>query len=652
MRKIVFFSLIPFIVVLFATPIVRGENVEEFQLAKQVIEEKGLRIEFSIDPISHVPGESPTLIERNYADVKFRITDISTGQPVSPLEPAVWIDPLAKTVEIPECTERLKRYTQGTLSFQAAVDLNKFFILVMNNDQTISVIDPILGISGYSQLYAMIRLQAPAADWIFGHEQKKLYVTMPKAGRTAIVSMDDFKVIGTIESGEWPMQITMQPDGRYLWVGNDAEQDSESGVTVIDPLSNEQAAFIATGTGRHQIAFSEDSLFAYVMNAGSGTVSVIDTQSMGKIKDVDVGSSPASILYSNLARMLFVASPTKGDIMGIDPETLTIQSNLRTEAGLDSLYLAPNGRWLFAVNSRKGRVDIVDTTNTSLAHRLSVKARPFHVAFTDTYAYIRSQDSPDVKLLRLSDLGKNHSPKMQNVVVGNSSSPSDQDLVRANSIAPTGEWGTVVISNPNDKRIYYYMEGMIAPMGTFTTYGRTPMAVTVMDRSLRETEKGLYTARIRIPSKGEHSVAFLLDTPWVDNCFSFSAAPDPDLERERSKPKPKIVHLSQLRDYPVGQKMVLRFAVEWSRHVSTDATPKVVAMATRPPGNWQIRKVVNPSTEGIYELELTPEVPGIYLINFSIPDIGVDFTEIPYLVFKAVSQESLTQKERRYALSN
>ena len=202
MREIVFFSLIPFIVVLFATPIVRGENVEEFHLAKQVIEEKGLRIEFSIDPISHVPGESPTLIERNYADVKFRITDISTGQPVSPLEPAVWIDPLAKTVEIPECTERLKRYTQGTLSFQAAVDLNKFFILVMNNDQTISVIDPILGISGYSQLYAMIRLQAPAADWIFGQEQKKLYVTMPKAGRTAIVSMDDFKVIGTIESGD------------------------------------------------------------------------------------------------------------------------------------------------------------------------------------------------------------------------------------------------------------------------------------------------------------------------------------------------------------------------------------------------------------------------------------------------------------------
>jgi len=586
------------------------------------------------------------ITENDYADVAFRITDAATGEPVSPLEPAVWIDPIAKTASVPECTERLKRYTQGTLSFQAAVDLNKFFILVMNNDQTISVIDPILGISGYSQLYAMIRLQSPAADWVFGQGQKNLYVTMPKSNRIAIVSMEDYKVVRTIETGVNPMRITMQPDGRYLWVGNDADLVEVGGVTVVDPFSNEVISFIPTGPGHHEIAFSDDSLVAFVLNSQSGTVSIIDTQKMEVTKEVSVAKNPVSMVFSSLGQSIYVGSADSGEIVTVQRDSMKPGRTIKTEAGLSSMHLSPDGRWLFAVNSRAGKIDIVDTANSEKIHQLTVKTSPYHVAFTDTYAYIRSRQSADVNLLRLAELGKNDKPTLQSVVIGNKSPEMKERFVLADSIAPTGEWGTVIVSNPVDKRVYYYMEGMVAPMGTFNTYGRTPLAVTVVDRSLKETEKGVYSARIRIPSKGEHSVAFLIDTPWVDNCFSFSAEPDPELEQERSRPKPKIVHLSEHRDYPVGEKVVLRFAVEWTGTETPQNQPQVVAMATRPPGNWQIRKTINATDEGIYELELTPDETGIYLVNFSIPAWNVDFTQIPYLVFKAVSGEKMAEKEK------
>jgi len=648
MKKETLFRMLVIAISVFLLPasVSFSEDKDNGQSVKQVIEEKGLRVEFSIDPISYVPGESMAITENDYADVAFRITDATTGEPVSPLEPAVWIDPIAKTASVPECTERLKRYTQGTLSFQAAVDLNKFFILVMNNDRTISVIDPILGISGYSQLYAMIRLQSPAADWVFGQGQKKLYVTMPDSNRIAIVSMDDFKVMGTIETGQNPMRIAMQPDGRYLWVGNDAKQNADSGVTVIDPLSNETVAFVATGQGHHEISFSNDSLVAFILNTQSGSLSIVDTQEMKIVNEISVGTNPVSMIFSNLGQNVYVGSADNGEIMTISRDTLDPGKIIRTEEGLSSMHLSPDGRWLFAVNSRVGRVDIVDTANSEKVHQLSVPLMPYHVAFTDTYAYIRSRGSADINLLRLADLGSRSHLTLQRVVIGNKSPEMKHRPIWADSISSTGEWGTVVVSNPADQRVYYYMEGMVAPMGTFTTYGRTPLAVTVVDRSLKETEKGVYSARIRIPSKGEHSVAFLIDTPWVDNCFTFSAEPDPEMEQERSRPTPKIVHLSENQDYPVGQKVMLRFAVEWSGKEIPQNQPQVVAMATRPPFNWQIRKTVNASEEGVYELELMPDEPGIYIVNFSIPDWNVDFTEIPYLVFKAVSGGKVAGKEK------
>jgi len=53
---------------------------------------------------------------------------------------------------------RIARYIQGMLSYQADVDLDKYFIRVMNNDQSISVIDPLLGVTAVTQLSTMIIL--------------------------------------------------------------------------------------------------------------------------------------------------------------------------------------------------------------------------------------------------------------------------------------------------------------------------------------------------------------------------------------------------------------------------------------------------------------------------------------------------------------
>jgi len=605
--------------------------------ATQVYEAKGLRIEFGIDAAYSraKPGQTLPLMAEEFADVHFKITDATTGAPVSPLEPAVWIDLEKRDREPLSCSERLKRYTQGTLAYQAAIDLNKFFILILNNDQTISVVDPILGVNGYTQLYAMIRLASPAEDWLIANDQQRLFVTMPKAGKLASVDLDSFDVTAQIEAGTNPMRLTRQPDGRFLWVGNDSEQTGRSGVTVIDPIRNEVVATLATGRGHHEIAFADDSRTAFVTNSLDGTLTLIDIQQLRIARQIEVGRNPVAVVYSPLAQAAYVASEADGGIRKIKADGTVAAGSVLTLAGLTTLQQTPDGRWLFAANPVQNRIDIFDTASGNLVHTLQAGDRPYQFAFTDTYAYIRSLGSPNIELLRLADLGGERTPVSTSIPMGSKAPGEIPDVALASAISETGEWGTVVVSNPADQMIYYYMEGMVAPMGTFTSYGRIPRAVGILDRSLRETDKGVYSARIRIPKSGDYTVAFLVDAPWVDNCFSFSAIDNPAINPAEEKLEVQIVDRSPQHTITLGEELNLRFALRTpNRPTALQGDEEVVTLATRPPGNWQLRSRLSPGADGDYRLALKPDLPGIYLVSVAVPKLRTSLVDLPYLVFE------------------
>ena len=63
-----------------------------------------------------------------------------------------------------------------------------------------------------------------------------------------------------------------------------------------------------------------------------------------------------------------------------------------------------------------------------------------------------------------------------------------------------------------DKTVYFYKEGMAAPMGSFSNYGCQPRAVLVVDRSLRERgSPGVYETTVRLRKPGEYDVVFFLE---------------------------------------------------------------------------------------------------------------------------------------------
>ncbi len=613
----------------------------EDNFSENVIVHKGVRVEFDIEPIYGSAGEPGQIIQGDYAEVRFRITDVATGAPIFPLEPAVWISRIREMDDSITCRERISQYTQGTLSFQADIDLNKYFILIMNNDNTISVVDPLLGVIGITKLFAMIILDEPGEDWIQSPDGKHMFVTMPKAYSVAVVNLEDFKVIRNVETGSNPARVTLQPDGKYLWVGNDGEDDVEGTVTIIDAQSYEVVAQITTGAGHHEIAFSTDSLFAFVTNNMEGTLSVIDTQKLEKIKDLSVGKYPVAVQYSNLSQVAYVASMDDGAITVVDGAGLEITGTIQTQPGLNAMRLAPGGRWLFTANNENNRVDIIDTSQEMIAHSLKVGDQPYQFAFTDAYGYVRHLGTPDVILVPLAQLDRKDTLGLQTVVIG-SRNPGDYPFhAISDSISPTGEWTAVLAINPADKMVYYYMEGMIAPMGSYSTYGRVPRAVGVVDRSLKEIEKGVYGAKIRVPDAGIYSVAFLIDSPWVHHCFTFNSEPNPLLEAEKKEIPVRLEFLNEESRIPINEPFKVRFLLTGSKDGKPLSRLKnVLVLVTRMPGNWQRRMAAKPVGDGNYEVSIVADQPGVYLIAVGVPSLKVYMTELPYLSFRAIERKT------------
>ncbi|BCR04427.1 hypothetical protein DESUT3_14960 [Desulfuromonas versatilis] len=605
---------------------------------------KGVRVEFSIEPDEEARRESRTVREAEIAEIKFRITDAKSGAPISPLEPAVWVNLVKerqKDEEKLSCKDQIGLYLQGMLGFQADIDLNKFYMLVLNDDKSISVVDPILGVNGITQLYALITLKGRGEDWTTSENQKYLFVTMPEIGQVAKIDLETFKVVATLQAGSNTVRIALQPDGRYIWVGNNGADREKSGVTVINANDFSVAGFIPTGAGHHEIAFSNDSLFAYVTNSEESTLSVIDTQALKKTKDLKVGERPVALYFSELSRSAYVAAEADGSLTIVDGSTQEIRETLPLDPGLIALRFAPGDRWGFIANSLTNKVYILDASSQSVAHSLEIGNKPHQVVFTESFAYVRSLGTAELTLIPLKQLTRETLPGLQTIPIG-TLPPGQYPLTSvADAIVPTGEYYTVLAVNPADRLVYYYMEGMNAAMGSFPTYGRVPRAVRVVDRSMQEKQRGVYSAKLRIPKEGKYDVAFLIDSPWVYNCFAFTAEPNPNLSRPKVDEPPRLEVLSNQLNFPVGRDFNLRFALKRrSGDLPLTGIPDVSLLVTRPPGNWQSRLQAKPLEDGTYEANIRADRPGVYSVYFAVPSLNFDYRQLPYIFLTATNNQT------------
>jgi len=614
--------------------------------AKRLVRE-GLAIDFSARPA----GSEGNPREGDYADIVFRITDTSTGAPVRSLAPGAWMDlgqPINARENAPlDCRQKMSLYLSGRVGIRPMIDLNSYYVLALNQDSSISVVDPMVGMAGKTYLYAHIALPKPGADWAKSADDKRLFVTIPRGSQVAVVDAENFKVAGAVEVGGVPVRIVMQSDGRYLWVGNDNREPAQSGVVVINPATLAIAGRIPTGRGHHEIALSTDTRWAFVTNREGGTVSVIDVHSLKKVKDLKTGPEPISVAYSRLSQALYVADGKSGEIAVLDGQRHEVVARINAKPGMGPMRFTEDGRWGFVTNSLENVVYVIDISNNRLAHIVPVGKRPYQVAVTRAFAYVRSLDSDRVSMIPVSELGREKTPAVTDFAAGTESPGSaGSGIAVAPSMVVALNEAAILVANPADGNMYYYMEGMVAPMATFRNYGHRPVALEVVNRSLKETEPGVYKTTVRLPAAGKYDVGFMLQSPRMVHCFAAEVSTNPTLKRVG--PALEIEHLMKNRRVPAGEPVKVAFKlIDAETQKPRTGLSDVRVVYHMAPGRPRKEAPVREIGDGIYEAELSLAEAGAYYVYVAVQSAKVNFGDLTFLSLIAQTKANLDRPMRR-----
>jgi YVTN family beta-propeller protein len=541
-----------------------------------------------------------------------RFTDAATAAPLAAISPAAWLSRRrpGEAADDAKCARKVGAFVAGSPIELPDADLTGFAVLTLNRDPSLSVIDPQGGYGG-SRVLALLPLDTAGGDWVIDQDARRAYVTEPAAGKIAAFDLVRWQRRATAALAA-PGSLLLQP-GTGLW-STDA-----AGVTLLDAENLTVLAHIPTGAGAHRLAASADGKTLFVTNGEAGTVSVIDAARRIRRHDVAVGPAPGAIAVSPLSSFAYVASDA--GIAVLDAARAAAVGQIAAPPGLAALAIAPGGKWGFAADPTGNQVLVFDTVTSRAIEALPVSGGPFEIGFTATEAYIRRRNSEVVVLVPLATLTADGKPAgIAEFPVGERPFPTASAVPAASMAAVPGE-ASMLLASPAERSVQFFHEGMAAPSGSFEDAGRQPVAVTVLDRSLRQGAPGTFDAAVRLPAAGTYDVAVLLDAPRVVHCFTLDVAPDAGAGAGLS-----IEPVSLPRKVPAGDRSALRFRVvdAATRQVHQGLTA-VTAQAVLAPGTWHRRYAMAPGPDGTWQFDFTPPQPGLYLLSFEAPEAGLGF---------------------------
>lgn len=585
----------------------------------------GVNVEFEARPLAG--GE---LKEGGFANIRFKLSDQTSGQPLSGMAPGAWIDPAQSAPagdREQSCKARVALFLKSSIGARPLLDLNSYFLLMLNNDASLTVIDPTVSVGGVTSTMARIELPGRPMDWAATSDDKQVFVSIPERGKVSVIDTETFTRVADLDAGDQPLRVALQPDQHRLWVGNNSSDPGKGGVTVIDVPGRSAMKHFNTGTGHHEIAFSADSRYAYVSNRDSGTLSVIDIPEMRLAKTIKVGPHPLSVSYSALSQAVYVVDGEEGSVRVFDARSHQLRHTVQAEQGLGPMRFSHDGRYGIVLNTLENQALVIDASTDKLSHRIPVAAEPYQLTFTKGYAYVRGLASPKVSMINLASLGEGRAPIVQGFEAGPAAPRQAGDLPLAQGLSVSRDDNSVFVVNPVDNTTYFYAEGMNAPMSGYNNRGHQARAAIVVDRSLREVAPGVYGSTVKLPAAGKFDVAFLLNQPQIIHCFSTEVAAGSDASKRKGA-RAEFIGLDQ----PLPQHSDFTARV---RIVGDDGQPRLglndlslryFLAPSSMPRNLQLQEV----GEGVYQAALNLSEAGAWYLHVQSPSLGRKFAEENY----------------------
>ena len=170
--------------------------------------------------------------------------------------------------------------------------------------------------------------------------------------------------------------------------------------------------------------------------------------------------------------------------------------------------------------------------------------------------------------------------------------------------APEGNG--ILLANAPDGYIYRYVEGMMAPVGSFSNYRRQARALRVLDDSLNEREAGHYQATVRMPHSGRYDVIVRNLRPAITACFTTNVnVAAGALPLVAPAPIPKLISVKALAGNVLAVEFSLQVADKAGNKSPITDAQDVVLLGVQRGGQWQGRSLAHGIAGGRYQALFT-----------------------------------------------
>mgnify|MGYP003439398719 FL=1 len=484
------------------------------------IEREGVSMNVRIDAIDEQAPASPQAgqLVRLSLDGK-RLAD---DQALSNWRVGAWLDRETDAMSgaVPVCGQRIGRYLSGNLIERPLLDLTGYFVLTLDAESSVSILDPSVSFSGRSSLYGAMKLDGKGFDWARTSDDMRLFIALPAEKKMAIADLQTMALRDHVSLPGQPTRLVLQPDERLLWVGLTGTEPEENAAEIIDTVHDKAVARIPLPAGYHEIVFSGDGRHAFISSRQSQSLTIVDAATFKVVREVDLGFEPISLMFADTSALLWVVDAKAGKIHRFDVKGHAVD-HWMLEPGLGPIKLTPDGRYALVVNPSQHLIHVVDVATAKEKHRITLSGQPYDILFSAQYAYIRTLQNEQIGLLALSSLD-GEQPILKLVPAGAGGLAAMHNLPRASSMALTLDRSGAFFATPSERTLYHYMEGMNSPSSGLKTYGHTPLAAMVVQRGLREISPGRYSAVIRLPASKRMVVALASETPVLRECLGLT----------------------------------------------------------------------------------------------------------------------------------
>ncbi len=183
--------------------------------------------------------------------------------------------------------------------------------------------------------------------------------------------------------------VTSVPTG-FAYIANAGSNN----VTVINTTTNTVVATITVGSQPFGVSVSRDGSSVYVTNKASNTVSVISTATNKVIATVPVGGAPEGLAVSPDGSTVYVANTNDGTVSVINTVTKAV-SAIKVGNQPTGVAISPAGNRVYVSNYGDGTVSVINTVSDNVAATITIGPNPTGIAVSPdgTQLYVVSDFS-------------------------------------------------------------------------------------------------------------------------------------------------------------------------------------------------------------------------------------------------------------------